>query len=329
MIEPARYPYTPADVQYAYDTLFADVFTRPAVVNISTVWPPKILIVAGVQGSGKTYLLENALLPSGNYNNYVRLYLPAFRELHPHYQAMRRHGVLHAYEHTENFVRAVCGKIFNQAFSFKYNVIMECALDDINFANVPDMVTGLGYQFDVHLIACKKEFAHLSTIKRALNSLTDQTLERFVDMTAIDVSMGNAQGILTSFENACMRASGSKLTLYERGLGVLKNRRVVCSSVCTDGFELLPQPITNNHGDVISPAQNTVSIIRTPTLNTPCSYSRYCEIVNAPIETRTERGEMLKECHLALTHTNAHSDNVHFSVFNDLYAYIAKHLYRY
>jgi hypothetical protein len=329
MKETFNYSYTSTDVQRAFDTLFAELFTRPEVINITDQWPPKILVVAGVQGSGKTYLLENTLLPSGNYDSYVRLYLPAFREYHPNYTNMQRHGVLHAYEHTESFVRELCSKIFTYAFSSKYNVIMECALDDINFTKVPEMATGIGYQFDVHLIACKREFAHLSTIKRALKSLTDQTLERFVDLTAIDASMGNAQGILTSFENACVKVKGSKITLYERGLGVLKNRRVVCSSLCNDDQELLPQSINDNDGTLVTPEENPVRIVRTSALNAPCSYTRYAAIVNAPIESRSERGEMLKECHVALVRTNAHSDKVHYSVFNDLYAYVAKHVYRY
>lgn len=329
MKEAINYPYTADDVQSAFNTLFADLFTLPAANDITKEWPPKILIVAGVQGSGKTYLLENTLLKTGNYDSYVRLYLPSFRELHPLYDQIEPHGGLYAYAHTENFVRELCGKIFNHAFSYKYNVIMECALDDINFVNVPEMATGLGYQFDVHLIACKKEFAHLSTIKRALDSLTSKSLERFVDITAIEASMENAQGILTSFENACVKVTGSKFTLYERGLGVLKNRRVVCSSLCTADFELLPQSIENNDGMLVTPEENPVRFVRTPELNKPCSYPRYTAMVNAPIVTPVERGEMLKECHVALTRSTAHLDKVHYSVVNDLYAYIAKHLYRY
>ena len=34
-------------------------------------------------------------------------------------------AVLHAYEHTEAFVRDVCAKIFAQAFVSKFNIIME------------------------------------------------------------------------------------------------------------------------------------------------------------------------------------------------------------
>ena len=93
-----------------------------------------MLVVAGLQGSGKTYLLEKNLLPSKRYDNYVRLYLPEYRKKHPQYAEMIKLGVLHAYEHTEAFVREVSAKIFTQAFTGKYNIIMECAFDSIDFA---------------------------------------------------------------------------------------------------------------------------------------------------------------------------------------------------
>ena len=72
-----------------------------------------------------TFLLENKLLPSGRYEHYVRLYLPAFRELHPQYSQMKKHGVLHAYEHTERFVWELGAKVSGYALANRYNIIIE------------------------------------------------------------------------------------------------------------------------------------------------------------------------------------------------------------
>jgi hypothetical protein len=67
--------YTQQQLSAAFDeielTLFKDITAEPV---------PKLLVVAGLQSSGKTYLLENNLLPSERYKNYVRLYLPQYRE---------------------------------------------------------------------------------------------------------------------------------------------------------------------------------------------------------------------------------------------------------
>ena len=66
-----NYTYTPEQVTAAFDEIKATLFS-----GINAEATPKILIVAGLQGSGKTYLLEKNLLPSNRYGNYVRLYLP-------------------------------------------------------------------------------------------------------------------------------------------------------------------------------------------------------------------------------------------------------------
>lgn len=323
-----NYSYTPDDLDRAFNEIVDPLFAKTRDIDQSANPTPKALIVAGVQGSGKTYLLENTLLKDPKYSNYVRLYLPEYREKHPQYAEMKDIGVLHAYQHTEQFTWALGAKIFQHAFANKYNLIMETALDSIDFAAFPMAAANNGYQFEVHLIGCKKEFAHLSTLSRALKSLKDKTLERFVDVSAIEASMANAQSILTAFENACLLAPGSEIILYERGFGVLKDRIVVCHSRCDAPDQLTPLAITTQDGQVISPAENPVRIERTPTLNAPCSYNNYAKIVNAPIFTRDERGETLKECHLALAHAAEFAKQIPYTVYNDLYAYVVKYVYR-
>lgn len=125
----AIYRYTPEQLSAALSDITATLFA-----GITPHTRPKLLITAGVQSSGKTWLLEKTLLPSGNYKNHVRLYLPEYRSKHPQYQEMLKHGVLHAYEHSETFIRELCGKIFEKAFTEKLNIIMECAFDSIDFA---------------------------------------------------------------------------------------------------------------------------------------------------------------------------------------------------
>lgn len=323
-----NYSYTSTDVENAFTEIEKQLFDKTRDIDQNGNPTPKALIVAGVQGSGKTYLLENTLLINNQYSNYVRLYLPEYRTKHPQYKQMEQHGVLHAYEHTEKFVWELSGKIFQSAYSNDYNIIMETALDSIDFAAFPINAANKGYQFEVHLIGCKKEFAHLSTIKRALDSLKDKVLERFVDISAIESSMANAQSILTAFENACLVAVGSQITMYERGFGSLKDRIVVCRSRCDEPDMLIPQPITGIEGQVITPAQNNVRIERTPTLNAPCAYNNYAKIVNAPIFTRDERGETLKECHLALSRLSEFAKQIPYTVYNDLYAYVVKYVFR-
>ena len=172
-----NYAYTPEQVTAAFNEIKATLFR-----GITAQATPKILIVAGLQGSGKTYLLEKSLLPSKRYECFVRLYLPEYRQKHPQYAEMIKLGVLHAYEHTEAFVREVCAKIFTEAFTLKYNIIMECAFDSLDFAAFPPLATAAGYQFETHIVGCNQAFAHVSSIKRALNSLEKQELERFVTL---------------------------------------------------------------------------------------------------------------------------------------------------
>ncbi|WP_309295555.1 zeta toxin family protein [Pseudomonas paraglycinae] len=184
-----HYTYTPEQVTAAFDTLSPTLFS--AVTAETT---PRMLVTAGVQSSGKTYLLEKSLLPSGRYQNHVRLYLPQYRERHPQYEEMIKIGVLHAYEHTETFVRDLCQKIFARAFREKLNIILECAFDTIEFAALPEYAASAGYQLEVHVVACNYPFAFISGVQRVFKSLEKGELERFVKPSALKSSLGNACG---------------------------------------------------------------------------------------------------------------------------------------
>jgi len=302
MSDTPKYEYTAAHVTAAFEEI------KPALFKDITVEAiPKMLVVAGLQGSGKTYLLEKNLLPSKNYDNYVRLYLPEYRKKHPQYTEMCKSGVLHAYEHTEAFVRDVSGKLFSEAFKNKYNIIMECAFDSIDFATFPPSATIAGYQFEVHIVGCIKEFAHVSSIKRAFKSLKEQEMERFLTVSALDASMSNAQAINLALEVAAKAVSGSTITLYARGFGELKERTQRAKS-----------HYTKNTG-------GTLTI--TPT-ETAFSYGAYQEIINNHVYSTDERDEMVKECHLSLLKTATYDTLVPDHVYNDLYAYIIKYVYR-
>nr|AAP76492.1 Uvs007 [uncultured bacterium] len=294
--------YTPEDVTQAFNeisaTLFADKLAEAT---------PKLLITAGLQSSGKTYLLEKSLLPSGRYANYVRLYLPEYRQKHPQYAEMEKHGVLHTYEHTEAFVREVSGKIFTQAFKQKYNIIMECAFDSLDFAGFMPMAQAAGYQFDVHIVACNQVFAHVSSIKRALKSLKNGELERFVQSSELESSRNNAQVIIEALESAAKTTKGSKITLYERGFGKLKERTLRAQSLYTEAPNGTPN---------------------TSTTTAFFSYGAYEKIISHQICTREERFDVVKECHLALLKTGVQASNVPDRIYNELYAYIITYMCR-
>lgn len=300
MSEAPKYVYTPADVTAAFNEISTTLFA-----NKTAETPPKLLVTAGLQGSGKTYLLEKSLLPSGRYANHVRLYLPEYRKKHPQYAEMIKLGVLHAYEHTEAFVRELGTKISTEAFTRRYNVIMECAFDSIEFAGMGTFAQG--YQLEAHIVGCNQAFAHVSSFKRALKSLENRELERFVTYSALESSMSNAPAIILAFEALSKTVSGSQIFLYERGLGPLKERTLRAHSVYTKS------------------ARGTLS---TASPVGAYSYKAYETIVNNPVYSPQERDEMIKECQLSLLKTGVYAKEVPDFVYNDLHAYIIKYVYR-
>jgi hypothetical protein len=147
----------------------------------------------------------------------------------------------------------------------------------------------------------------VSSIKRALKSLEDKELERFVRHSALNASMSNAQAIILAFEALAKTVSGSRIFLYERGLGALKERTLRAQSTYTKD------------------AEGRLGIAST---TAPYSYSAYNTIINNHAYTMDERDEMSKECHLALLKTGTYAKDVPDFVYNDLYAYIVKYVYR-
>ncbi|MHC8366795.1 zeta toxin family protein [Pseudomonas sp. ZT5P21] len=303
MSEAQVYAYTSEHVTAAFDEIEATLFN-----GITAEATPKILVVAGLQASGKTYLLEKTLLPSKRYDNYVRLYLPEYRKKHPCYAEMIKLGVLHAYEHTEAFVREVSAKIFTQAFEGNYNIIMECAFDSIDFAAFPPEATAAGYQFETHIVGCTQEFAHISSIKRALKNLEDQELERFLTGSTLEASMGYAHAIILAIETASKAISGSQITVYERGFGVLKERAVRGQSTYTKAAD--------------------GSVSKTTTLR-HFEHIVYSRIIDNHVFAVNGHHEIIKECHLALLKIAGQIQYVPSFVYNDLYSYIVRYINRY
>lgn len=300
-----NYSYTPDQVIEAFDRISPKIFN-----GITRETTPKILVVAGVQGSGKTYLLEKTLLrpeKTHPYVNYVRLYLPEYRKEHPQYADMIKLGVLHAYEHTEAFVRELCAKLFEQAFVDRYNIIMECAFDSFDFATWPPFATEQGYQFEVHIVGCTQTFAQVSSIDRGLASLQKNELERFVTVSQLKASMNNAQPVIRAFETAAKAVNDSRIFLYQRGFGALYERRLLAQSTYCKAAS---------------------GRVTTTTTHVDFAYSSYAEIVEKTNPGVAGRGDVVKACHLALSRSVPDSRLVPAHVYNDLYACIVKHVNR-
>jgi len=322
MSDTPSYSYTDEQL----NTAFLDISTELFKDKVPSA-TPKILLVAGIPGSGKTWLLEKTLLKTGQYPGYIRLYLPEYRKKHPQYAQMEAKGVLHAYEHTEAFVRALSGKIFAKAYAGKYHIIMESALDSLDFATFAPGAVTAGYQFELHVVACKKEFTHWSTIDRGLQSLKHKQLERFLKMAELEASLSHAQVILDAFELACSQKVGSQITLYERGFGELKNRRVLCHSLCDGVGQLTPQAIVDHKGKAVSVADNPVAIERGAAKVTRSGYSAYAAVVNAPLSLRRDRREMVWDCQLALLDAMPLRGQVPTFIQQDLVGYVFTHLH--
>jgi hypothetical protein len=295
-----HYSYTTRELNTAYEQLEATLFSVRKDIGDDGLPAPKILVVAGVQGSGKTYMLDNSLLKDNRYANYVRLYQESFRELHPRYAEFAEQDVVSRYKHTESFIWELCAKVFEHAHQNKYNIIMETALDTKAFATVISGSALADYQFDVHLIGCKKDFVHLSTIKRALNALEQGTLERFVDIATIETSLENAEVILNAFETACMRVSGSTISMYERGFGELRDRRKLCSSRCERINTLTPQIFIDEAGVEVTVQEQSHRIVRSEALPVPCSYASFVEMTQAPVSGANDRREAWQQAYSAL-----------------------------
>lgn len=321
-----HYPYTNAEMDQAYNQLEATLFNVRKDIGNDGNPSPKILVVAGVQGSGKTYMLNNTLLKQPRYSNYVRLYLEHFRELHPRYNEMTSEGVTYRYKHTETFIWELCSRIFKHAHENKFNIVLETALDTKAFANVIAGDELADYQFDVHLIGCKKDFVHLSTITRALDGLEKGTLERFVDIGTLEASIENAEVILNAFETACMRVSGSKISMYERGFGALKNRKLLCSSRCDKIQTLTPIAFSNEDGTIVTVQEQTHRIERSEQLPVACSFKSFAALTHTPVDGPEDRAEAWHQAYGALARMRAFWQQVPPRLPDTLWSYITKYV---
>ncbi|MFJ4386580.1 zeta toxin family protein [Pseudomonas sp. NPDC089408] len=324
-----HYPFTDEDVVQAFTTLSETLFDKAREADGADRDPsPKMLIVAGAQGSGKTYLLEHTLLPSERYANYVRLYLPEYRQLHPHYAQMSQQGVLHAYEHTEAFVWALSGKVFEYAFANRYNIIMETALDSVEFAAFPPAAVEAGYRFEVHMIACKETFSHWASLDRGVKSVAKGELERFLPLSKIEASQANAKLILNAFENACIQAPGSQVILYERGFETGQDSKVLCHSTCESLGELTPQPAHNGQPFFRAPHHDAdLQIWRNLAASFPSTYLQYAQVVHAGMADEQVRQQMLKACCKTLGRCTELVPQVSTDALRELSQYVLKFSY--
>ncbi|MFS0827535.1 zeta toxin family protein [Pseudomonas phoenicis] len=322
------YSFTEADLQHAFETLSETLFDKTRNAQCETCPPsPTMLIVAGAQGSGKTYLLENTLLPSNRYASFVRLYLPAYRELHPQYAQMQAHGTLHVYEHTEVFVWALGERIFTHAFEQRFDIIMETALDSPKFAEFPPVAVEQGYRFEVHMIACQKEFSHWASLDRGIKSLGKGELERFLSLSTIERSQLNARSILDAFENACAQAPGSQITLYHRGFETQLESRPLCHSECLVASELQPRLDYRGQAFLQLPALNpSFEIRRNAEADAPCSYGQYAQVVHAGLIEPDIRAAMVRACCASLDRAAALAEVMPQTTFDALCLYVLKYV---
>ena len=323
------YPFTANDVTDAFALLDNTLFDKAREADGPESDPtPNMLIVAGAQGSGKTYLLEKQLLPSKRYENHVRLYLPEFRKLHPHYAQMSEHGVLHVYQHTEAFVRALSGKVFEYAFANRYNIIMESALDDEAFAGFPPAAVEAGYRFEIHMIACKEEFSHWATLDRGVKSVAKGEIERFVALSQIQASQANARKILNAFESACLQAPGSQVTLHERGFETDQQSKVLCHSRCDAQGVLTPQPDYEGQPFFRAPYHDTpVEIRRSPDGSGSGVYLQFFQVVHASMLDEPVRQQMVAACCKTLGRTPDLVARIPRDAFRELSQYVLKYIY--
>lgn len=320
-----KFSYTQQDVKNAFLGLQKKLFDERVAVSDEES-SPKMLVVAGIEGAGKTHLL-NELLDTCRYSNYVPLYEPHFRTLHPQYQEIVKNGVGFAYNKTDQFVRDLGGMIFEKALREKYSIIMEVGLETYEFAEFQKGEHASRYQYEVHVIACKKDFAHVSTISRALDSAKNNKLERFVSLRELDAGMANAKAVLTAFEEACSKVKGSEIALYERSFGTDKNSKMICRSLCVDTGELVPQAVVIG-GVSLPAASNKVSIEYKGGAAVASVYKAFADIADGAIFYRFGREKMVFECHSILSGVLEVDHKFAEPAVNGLYSYILKYAIR-
>lgn len=322
------YSFTPDDVTAAFEGLASSLFQRKRRIDAQGNPAPRMLVVAGAEGSGKTYLLNHSLLASGRYDDYVNLYRPEYRKLHPQYERMKPHGGRHVYAHTESFIWQLGRKIFAHALANQYDIIMETALDSPGFANVPTLARQAGYQLELHLIACQKEFGHWATLDRAVKSVAEDALERFVSLSKIETSQANAMKIVDAFENACLEAPGAQICLYQRGMETDRESRLLCYSLCTLDLRLEPQ--ADYHGaSYFQPPhiEGVFEIRRDSVAQASSTFPQYFQLVHTGMVGKEVRGKMLKACCETLGKAQTLSEKMPTDAFRELALYVLKYLH--
>lgn len=318
------YPYTPEQLERVFESLSTTLFNVTRDIGEDDYPAPKILAVVGVPGAGKTWMLNNTLLKQPRYRNFVRLYRDDFRQLHPRYSEFAHLDAASRYAHTESFIWDLCGRVFAYAVANSYNIVMETAMDTPAFAKAIDGLLA-AYEFDVHLIGCKKDFVHMSTIRRMLDGMDKGIMDRFVTIEMIDESINNAQAILSAFETACMRVSGSQIRMYERGFGKLRNTTQFCHSRCDRVSTLTPRAFTDENGRVITLQEQTHRIERNELLNQPCTVPSFLSITHAPVAGEAERREAFNEASELLGRLDQYEQRVPASIRDALRYYVEKY----
>lgn len=321
------YPYTPAQLESVFEDLSATLFNVTRDIGEDDYPAPKILAVVGVPGAGKTWMLNNTLLKQPRYRNFVCLYQNSFRELHPRYSEFAHQDVTSRYAHTEAFIWELCGRVFEYAVANRYNIVMEAAMDTLAFAEAiagPESPLAV-YQFDMHLIGCKKDFVHMSTIRRVLDSLDKGILERFVEIEMIDGSVNNAEAILSAFETACMRVGGSQISMYERGFGKLRNTTQLCHSRCDRIYTLTPHTFTDESGRTILIQEQAHHIKRSELLTKPCTVPSFLSLTHAPVVGEEARRDAFTEASESLRRLSQYQSLAPASIGDALRYYIEKY----
>ena len=205
---------------------------------------------------------------------------------------------------------------------------METALDDAAFADVPALAQQAGYQLELHLIACQKEFGHWNTLERGVKSVAQDQLERFVSLSKIEASQANAARIIDAFEAACLVSPGSQISLYQRGMETDRESRLLCRSVCSPALQLVPQAAEAGEAYFQPPHIEGLFEIRRASLDQmPSTYPQFFQLVHTGMVDDQVRSNMLKACCVTLGKAQALSERIPADVFRELSLYVLKYLH--
>jgi len=121
-----------------------------------------------------------------------------------------------------------------------------------------------------------------------------------------------------------MRVNGSSISLYERGFGVLSNRKKLCSSRCKRINTLTPLALTDEHG-AVSVQEQIHRIERSETLTVPCSYASFIALIEAPVSGE-DRKEAWEDAYLSLARMRRFWKQTPSRLPETLWGYIKKYV---